>query len=327
MSTSVHYDRLAHIDPGVILAEIPGALGFYPTESFIIAGLEITDTGVTISPVMRADLDIDRLEATAARMVNHLGVTDYIVIICATDTSPDLFVDMPIFKLDPLGVFTVETLETDAPYALQYTNTPSLLQHWAAGRVAPVHRTQTMRLALQRGDVLALTRDEAVAKFAYDPDSVPPITLGSVTRTADSLIADLETQPAGEKLNRTYRKYSNEWRAADNEDLLAYTLAACNKRHPKLRDLFMADVCDDPANYRDALLTAARITTGGDRANALCIYSLITNDSDAMLALEAAHEADSEHSLTNLFLKVRQFKQLRPEDLQDAFDKVRDSIA
>lgn len=324
---TVHYDRLATIDPGVILAEMPGALGFYPTESFIIAGLEITDTGVTVSPVMRADLDIDRLEASAAQMVNRLGVTDYIVIICATDTCPDLFVDMSIFKLDPLGVFTVETLETDAPYALQYTNTPPLLEHWATGRVAPVHRTQTMKAALERGDVLALTRDDATKKFAYDPDSVAPITLESVQKMADDLITHLEAQPAGEKLNRTYRQYSNEWRAADNEDLLAYTLAACRKRHPKLRDLFMADVCDDPANYRDALLTAARITSGTARANALCIYSLITNDSDAMLALEAAHVAGHDHSLTNLLLEVRKFKRLQPEDLRGAFDKVRDSIA
>lgn len=324
---TVHHDRLSQIDPGVILAEMPGALGFYPSESFILVGLDIGETAVTVSPVIRTDLDIDRLEDTAEKMVNQLGVSDYIVILCAKDTNTDLFVDMSIFKLDPLAVFVVESIETGAPYALEYTNTPPLFKPWASGCVAPVHYSQTMRAALERGDVLALSRDEAVDKFIYDPDSVPPLTLASVQKMADDLIAHLEAQPAGEKLNRTYRQYSNEWRSADSEDLLAYTLAACRKRHPKLRDLFMADACDDPANYRDALLTAARITSGTARANALCIYSLLTNDSDSMLALQAARVSGHDHSLTRLLMQMRAIRPLGPDDLKPAFDKVRDSVA
>ena len=320
------YNRLAAIDPGVIFAEVPGVLGFYPTESFVIIGLDIGDKSVAVSPVLRADLDVDTLSTTAARMIDHLDIRDYIVIVSTTDTQLDMYLDMQAFNLDPIAVFSTKAVETGSVYQLHSAATPTLTRAWATGRVAAVHSARMTRETFKRGDVLEIDRVSAAEKFSHNLDAVPLIALEYAQQTANELLSRLANAPSGEPTNRIYREYSNGWRTTDSEDLMAYTLTACSGGST-IRDLYMADVADDPSNYRQSLLDVARTTDGEVRANALCIYALVANDSEAMLALSEAHKADADHNLTNLLLRMRQVKPLSVSDLQNAFENVRDSVA
>ena len=89
----------------------------------------------------------------------------------------------------------------------------------------------------------------------------------------------------------------------------------------------MANACADPERYRETLLTAARISHGAARANALCLYALTAEDSDSMLAVDAAYETAPKHSLTLLLQQIRLVRPLHEVDLASAFAAVRDSIA
>ena len=110
---STRFDRLATADLGAILAEIPGALGFYPTESLVIIGLNIEEDAVGIEPIVRADLDAERLKASAARLLHTLQTDTYIALVITRDTTTDMFADMSALGLAPLVTVTAPSVETD----------------------------------------------------------------------------------------------------------------------------------------------------------------------------------------------------------------------
>ena len=323
---STRFDRLATADLGAILAEIPGALGFYPTESLVIIGLNIEEDAVGIEPIVRADLDAERLKASAARLLHALQTDTYIALVITRDTTTDMFADMSALGLAPLVTVTAPSVETDEQYTLLSANVPELGRAWAAGRVAPVFAAQSMRQRIARGEVIAVDRNEAFGKFDMNEDIVPPLTLVDLRSRADQLIYNLRATDPGEPRNAIYREYNRGWRSCNDEALLVFSLAACHPGEPTLRDLLMADACANPERYRETLLTVARISHGEARANALCLYALSAEDSDGMLAVDAAYEADPNHSLTRLLQQIRLVKPLHEVALPSALAAVRKSI-
>lgn len=321
------FDRLATLNLGDLLAEIPGMLGFYPTDSLVILGLDIGTDGVRVAPVVRADLDRDRLAATAARLLRTLGTDTYIAVVISRDADADMFADMSVIGLRPIVTIGLDALETDTTYTLLDAEAEVLAYNWAGGRVGRVHASHSLRARLRNGAALSIDRAAALDRFAYDPDAVAPLALVDAAGLADDLLDALRDAPTRAARHRLYRDYATAWREADEDTLLAYALAACQPGNATLRDLFMADVCDDPDRYRDTVLAVARVCDGATRGNALCIYALQASDSDAMLAIDAAYDADPTNTLTCLLQRIRLVAPLGEIDLQSAFDAVRDTIA
>lgn len=312
-------------DLGALLAEIPGILGYYPTDSLVVLGLVHEEgTRHRIGPVVRCDLDADAVRETATALT-ALDV-DTLLVVLVTPTLTDDHVDLLDLLPDVAAAWhTVEILTDDPVMMVRHDPdlAPNTVAAWQTTTVGPVHEANSTRALLARGGHLSLTREAVVAPYAFAPKLMPAELGEKIAELVEFYSRSLAYAEAAGGLNQEtadmisglrYRIASEpndddqpswpEMITAD-ADLYARARTALSGEYPAARDLLIGEALDYPRAMRPVLKMLARTCISPtERANAFCLLAMIDHDSgpgtDAGLLLQLAREADDSHHLTVL---------------------------
>ncbi|WP_161781242.1 DUF4192 family protein [Corynebacterium atypicum] len=77
--------------PGQLIANVPGLLGFYPTDSLILMAFATGPTTLTLGPMLRADLEAMTSVAAAHCALGSLDADGRVIIgVIVQDGRPEL---------------------------------------------------------------------------------------------------------------------------------------------------------------------------------------------------------------------------------------------
>lgn len=179
-----------YTQPGQLIANIPGILGFYPTNCVVVvtlctsqndeASCAINPQGVTLfGPVLRADFDrVVDLDRAVAALDTQAPITSlYAVIItddpdsgealqtqellfCATEADGAALVD---------ACWHVSEIATGAAYRPLFGSSAGQGTIWHVGQVANVAATEAMRQNVESGILPVADKDTINDYFALKP--------------------------------------------------------------------------------------------------------------------------------------------------------------
>lgn len=325
--------------PGQLLANIPGALGFYPTESVILMGFEsqgdqaLNDgaKALTLGPTMRIDIDdFEGLQHDVARALEPLETEMIFAFIVSQ--RPERLLDPVAQQLFNAGencgltidaCWHVPEIKQGQPYELWFgrdlssSGTSSTV--WKGGSIPTIAASPSMEAFVDRGELPELNRQEAVRPLTKRNTAFSREELNDMERSATALSQALSN---GEQFTSDTFTYGIEDIIADVRNLLDEygPLDAFAQDSHKLitagtwlattqtRDLVLAEFLDNPAPSADVLLATAQTFTGEIRANALSIYAAtqiaLGQSHRAGLALTCLMQENSDHRLGALFYRL-----------------------
>lgn len=137
---------ICRLDPGHLIAEIPGILGFYPNNSVVIVCLDVDGDTVTPCPVMRADMaNEDALRGLTSTLDGLFY--DYVLAVMVCDdlmAAPNL-ADYGVGAVATLHVPAVEKGASITLLHVGETAPAALPEHWGLSYVWPVHQSASMQ--------------------------------------------------------------------------------------------------------------------------------------------------------------------------------------
>lgn len=328
-----HFTHL-HVDnPGELIAAIPAMLGFFPTRSLVVALLS-TDSlppGMeTFQAVIRFDID----DATTRHLARQ--VADSVDTIClrenlaspmliavddrdnAATTAVDVVFALLEAGLEPRHAWWVENIATDEEYH-------DLLRFGRVGRVSDPRASTVALDHVLNGRQIHGSRAELVDFLAPNPalaTQVRPLIDPAATKYRDRLAATNTTDCAIH-----HRREATGWilaqiGVADETPRTARDLA---RIIVLLRDRTIRDIMYSLAATRwhgeaEALWRQiASVTDGSDHAQAATLfgYSAYYRDNTvlAAIAIDAALQADPDHTITQLF-EVSLSGGIRPDQIR-----------
>jgi len=316
-------------DLGALLAEIPGILGFYPTDSLVVLGLVHEEgTRHRIGPVVRCDLDADAVRETAAA-IETLDLHAHFAVL-VTPTLTDDHVNLLDLLPEVSAAWHTAEILTDDPVMMVRHDpdlAPNTVAAWQTTTVGPVHEANSTRALLARGGHLSLTREAVVAPYAFAPKLMPAELGEKIAELVEFYSRSLAYAEAAGGLNQETAdmisglRYRIASEPADDDqpswpemitadaDLYARARTALSGEYPAARDLLIGEALDYPRAMRPVLKMLARTCISPtERANAFCLLAMIDHDSgpgtDAGLLLQMAREADNSHHLTVLLTEA-----------------------
>lgn len=307
-------------DPGTLFANIPGILGFYPTDSLVLMCFAPNPEGrLSLGPSLRFDIgsadhltgalqDLDDYTHLFALVVSSdpIEVTRAVAHVesAVEATNPDALIGCWVTSAVATGETLTAALSVGEP-------------EWEVCSIGDVSAAPATLSALAKGHLIEASREDAVGRFnrnhsPLEPDVAQTITAQAMRRAA----AALEAARGGDAT--TVRDLSEQFHGllvhlgeADSSadalmgNLTALTLGSAVLSETHIRDFVVLDVLAVPRAAME-LMTAIARTTSEDviRANALCMYAIAAwktqTSGQGELALKVSASEFEDHNLTAL---------------------------
>lgn len=298
--------------PGKILANIPGALGFYPEESVLFVGLTARSHAHLIGPIVRVDIDDFFVYFSEARAAAGAGC-DAIFAFIVSQRDPreirgvveamqdyEQESEMIVACWHTRGIFHGSSYRLCfGPQDAGLVDTPGrgeglherLADGWFRGRIPAIVTTASMEPWTQRGLLPEPSRADAFAHFARYPE---PATGPAVKDVAESLRECAYLLRCGHGIGRQARLLPRDivvdatrlladlcpddiagrsWEYHLEDSEQVLLTVALWMCDIALRDLVIRNCLERPVAAAAVLLEVARHFDGEIRANALAIYS------------------------------------------------------
>lgn len=322
--------------PSTILTNIPGILGYYPSDSLLFVCMynsadsdyhadTLTGT-MTVGPVFRLDLaemhhisDVaDAMEAVQPDVVLMFVITDNLSAM--GEALPDYLMHAVSCGMMPvLGCWHAESITTGTAYELLFGSddmAPELFENpspFRNGTIGTIMESESMKELIKSGELPELTREEAYSFFDRTTEPLGAMTvykLGEITSIrANQLGALVAERPdmmneAREALLFRLKECSGFTVEELMEDEDAIEFFGTYFRVLKLRDAMIMASFGMQDEIQQVSLAVARTLSEEARANALCCYALTTLGTPVshrlMPALAAAQKEVPGHRLSQL---------------------------
>ena len=312
--------------PAMMIANVPGLLGFYPHESLVVLAFDQSETSTTsfnLTYVSRLDIeDTDGLDSTFA--VVHANSPDLVWVVFVSDGRHLPGFDACVARIDTTahdhGVaidagWALDQITTGAEYELVISGTTepkkgsAMSEQWVKGRVGDVSGAYAVDAIVRAGESLHASREEVFNTFAYGN----PLNHQSEIKHK-RIAREAKDKATAIRHGAGYFEAAEEFQAiitaatidADKKKTVgveaimasktALTQAAVFFGAKTTRDLVMAFVPTYPEAVRDISLAVARSFHGFIRENALCVYALAMVQLDAIqMAVPAVRVAIAEN--------------------------------
>lgn len=317
MSTPSPHTPAPLTDPGQLISNLPGVLGFYPSDSILVMILSPQDSrDYQLGPTLRVDADdADHLAQSLSGMVERTDVVLILIVSTHQET-----VERALSQITTLvghlieGIWHCHHIEEGEPLRLLYGPTVPDVPEWRETVIPALHQAAATRDLTARGGHLALDRHEA--HRAYQPmpltremnqaldaavdavserlEAATSTQEGDVQRLIAELRQGLEAMPAG----ATYLDVA--------PDLVAFMCSLLSTDDLDIRDLVLGEVVDCPeagavvAHAVGVYTPHVPTRVTGLVAHALAVMAHIGPTQSASAALRVAHEAAPAHGLTAL---------------------------
>ncbi|BAU96255.1 hypothetical protein N24_1993 [Corynebacterium suranareeae] len=297
--------------PGQLLANIPGILGFYPSESIVFACMfnEGEETTLTLGPVMRLDIGDIRLLPDVAKAMDSFKPTLIFAFIISKalpphvldDTLDQLYESAERGTINITGCWYTKEIISSEPYMLCFGPEPEALEaddhgisEWEYGRISPITSAVATKRMLQEGQLPELSRFEAYALFEQKNPHLSAARLKKMKKEAYELAETIEHKINADDSGQHFltsldvfthalefvkANYFDASSGAENfDELLKETdilhTAATYMSKSFLRDAIL-HLCVDFPRESALLLRATACTFNGElRSNALSLYAL-----------------------------------------------------
>lgn len=298
--------------PGKILANIPGALGFYPEESVLFVGLSARDHAHLIGPIVRVDIDDFFVYFDEARAAAGTGC-DAIFAFIVSERDPreihgvvEAMQDYDHADEAIIACWHTRVIFHGSNYRLCFgpqdswlVETPGqweelderLSAGWFRGRIPAIVTAAAMEPWTERGLLPEPSRADAFAHFArypVSPDAPSVHDVAESLRQAAYLLrsghgigrhARLQPRDVVNDATRLLADLSPDdicgrsWEYHLNDSEQELMTVALWMSDIALRDLVIRNCLEKPVAAAAILLEVARHFDGDIRANALAIYS------------------------------------------------------
>lgn len=326
--------------PGQLIANIPGALGFYPTESLVLMGFNKTLGRYTLGPTVR--MDIDKIPETMNEVTDTLHQMGCEMLMgFLITTRPEELIDAVVTDLyyhrclrsdlEIVACWHVPQVRTGEEYAIWFgpeaystTDNPHW-RDWETGRVSSITDSATMTDFVREGRLPDINREESLAPLR---DINPHFTVNelmALERTAMDAASDLHSgrgiQSGRGGDERAYALADvpvdvdlllKECAAKSFADISAdweiLTTVAMWMSTTCTRDIVMGACIVHAEAAEKVLLAVAQSMHHTARHNALCIYGAVliarkfSMRTGAVLA--TVLEEDPDHSLAGLMMQA-----------------------
>lgn len=326
--------------PGQLIANIPGALGFYPTESLVLMGFNKTLGRYTLGPTVR--MDIDKIPETMNEVtdtLHHMGCEMLMGFLVTT--RPEELIDAVITDLyyhrclredmEIVACWHVPQVRTGEEYAIWFgpevygTADSPQWRDWVTGRVSSITDAATMTDFVREGKLPDINREESLAPLRDINPHFSINELMALERTAKAAAKDLHGDrglragrdgegesyaladvPGGADLllaecaEKSFAEISADWKII--------TTAATWMSTTCMRDVVMGTCIEHAEAAEKVLLAVAQSMHHTARHNALCIYGAVlivrkfSMRTGAVLA--TVLEEDPDHSLAGLMMQA-----------------------
>ena len=282
--------------PGDILANIPGILGFFPTESVILISIQPSQRGYSIGPVARLDLHDVPGALHEVMDAFHCGNPEIIFCFVLSQREEgelwDILQSLYHFQ-DRTGMgidacWLSEELSTNTAYDLIFGHATEggegPLQNWMEGTIPAISTSHTMRACVNNGMLPELSRHDLVQRFKDPNPYFGEEEIRAMERCAEEIARQLRaghgygtTDPVQvvKHLIADARYVLSEVESLEetleNEELLC--VAAMWMSTTWTRDLVITELVSAPREAGDLLLAVARTFQGPIRYNALALYA------------------------------------------------------
>lgn len=314
--------------PGHLLANLPGVLGFYPTDSVVFLTFEPSPHGIALGPVARVDF----ADAKAA--------TEEVWQAITTDRTEGVFAffitQRPPSEVDALAEWMYglhkhnDGMDIDAAW-----HTPEIItggsyeilfgavnhegkgpmKNWQEGKIPPLTSAPTMHHCVDKDLIPELTREELYAKLAPGNNQVGTVLGREIAERA---------RAAAQQFREEIELYEDDPELALEEflDDAWWQLRAVQDLHATLgdvealetaatwlattwsRDLVIEKLCERPDKAAILMLATAKTFEGVIRYNALVLYAIAQLQMEryqlAGPALNILLEEAPEHTFGNL---------------------------
>ena len=322
--------------PGDLIANIPGILGFYPTESvvFTVMFREGDSTRHTLGPVIRVNIDELDLLPDIGRAIESTE-SDLIFCFIITENPSDEWRERivdTLFSTAESGTIPITAcwittgIYSGEIYQLAFGPAPEELggaggglPDWEQGRIAPVTGAVATRNLLEHGQLPEATRTDAYAVFDRDnrfltDDGIRELG-AQAQRRGDDLLRAIRNDPDGGAFDAVLEEFESildRVTLSANRSTVATLLrkpgvlrdAAAYLTSVLLRDSILHHSVDNPRAAADLFMAVAKTFDGSIRCNALCLYSIAVIRQNlgmkAIPALDAALHTDPDHSFSGL---------------------------
>ena len=327
--------------PGQLLANIPGILGFYPSDSIVLMAFEESDGHLTLGPTLRFDIaDLSATLTKALTAIDHHRCVFIMPFAITSSTGSDIqriaqeifnhaeLLDMPITALwhtaeiaDGEPFAAIERDLSEISEGLREIE--EMPRDWKNGHIDQVVSAVTMEPFIREGRLPGYDRDEAHAPLhrrnhIIDADTLELIQgqalhAAAIMHDKDSLVNPRYGYGLEDLLKECeeliFQASTYGFDAADSclHDLGLLGSAAMTMGNTYVRDLTAATYLDHPEETAAIMLATSQSFSGVIRNNALCMYAAAQIKRGmpmyAGMALGASQSVDHNHSLTSLMLQ------------------------
>lgn len=327
--------------PGQLLANIPGILGFYPTESIVFMALEEDQGTYSLGPTLR--FDINNMESTLVEALTTVDNKHNAVILAFAitadegidldDVTVEIFKHADTLEAPVAGLWHTREIADGEPWEMMNMESvgevpgipafPEIPPAWKYGYIDSIVTAISMEPYIREGRLPGYDRDEAHAPLHMRNPHIDAETLKLTQQQAHHAAAIMYekstlTNPRyGYGLEQLlkeceeviFRATTYGFDAADSclHDVNVLGYASMTMANTYVRDLTAATYLDHPEETAAIMLAVSQSFTGTIRNNALCIYAAAQIKRGlpmyAGMALSASNDADRTHSLTTLMLQ------------------------
>ncbi|CAB0776853.1 hypothetical protein FRC0182_00627 [Corynebacterium diphtheriae] len=290
--------------PARLIAEIPGILGFHPSNSviFLLLRQEVGRT-FSLGPVLRMDAgDTDSLPDIAG-CINSFD-PDVVFSVISSEVPNFGFVsDLTQAGIGNLDIiWHCRGISEDEPFTAIWTAEPAHTYNAAmlAGLISPIHSALSTRDLLSKGDLIACDREEALDTLVFDPRrrEAGEALLTRATALLDQVgpIRDLilplrQDLAAGRRDEAQTRLVAAMVASADARDLALGELL----QHPKTADELLTDLAQQLSKPE---------LRAGTLSMLACLLLAGGHNTRASLVIKAAGDTSRDHRLTQLLVEA-----------------------
>ncbi|MCT1634641.1 DUF4192 domain-containing protein [Corynebacterium pseudodiphtheriticum] len=315
--------------PDELIANLPGLLGFYPEESFVVQGYySKPDGSVYIGPTVRVDLSDDFPSGEIARYLANAQCAFHVGFIVSdravgNDHEYSGWIEKQAWfqaiqqadaagKVPLMGCWLVDETREGARYRLLFgvevlydEITPTI---WRTGTVGSVVASPAMHPWSLRNELPSLTRQEAFAYLLGDDTDSDEEQRTARTREIQRRVNRSSSVDANASSDATALLNGLARNDVTTEELLSeeeiIDSVGIWMSRTVLRDEVIGVMLDAPEAAKNLLIAAVRSLSGELRANALATLALVFLELGRVLSASQAltvalHEQPS-HNLSQL---------------------------
>ncbi|MDO5031705.1 DUF4192 domain-containing protein [Corynebacterium sp.] len=243
--------------PGHLLANIPGILGFYPTESVVFMALDATPRGTAIGPLVRIDLkdahgSVPPMMAEALRNCAE-GVFAFVItqgLTAALERTAEWLygLDADTDGLEVDAAWWAESIAQGEPYQLLHgvvsPEGEGPMKNWVSGTVAALTSAPSMLRCVDRNVLPSLSRSEHFSIFERRNPHVSVEEAAALARAARTRAHDLRAlvDEARPRLRNAADKEVTHKTTTGGASAEETTRETAQERKERILQDFLADV-------------------------------------------------------------------------------------